>query len=354
MLLKVVRHYDRQRFNPSICCIKEGGEIADELRRSGYKVSVLNRMSVHGFDRGAVKSLHKLIRRDGIHVLRTHQYHANLYGRISGILARVPVIIPSFHNLYESPGKPKIHRRVFNYFLSFYSDALVAVSEGIVSDIIRFDKVNPEKIKVIYNGVDLKKFECRMSKTDARRSFNLPYKAHIVGSVGRLTKQKNHASILDAVSQLNMDNLHVVIAGDGPLYSELKELANRLKISCTFTGYLTNGKIPDFLKALDVFCFPSLWEGLPSALLEAMAAGIPIVASEILSNMEVLGDTGLCVPKGDSKALANAIERLLGDQNERDALSGKQKERAKLFSIDNTVNSYTDLFYRILETKGLI
>jgi hypothetical protein len=145
MLLKVVKGYDRSRFNPVVCCIKEGGEIADELIKAGIKVYILHRMKGHGFDWKAIRDIYRVIKKENIHILRTHQYHANLYGRIAGILAGVPVIIPSFYSLYISSDKPKIHRRIANYILSFFSDALVAVSNTVAHDIRKYDKVHSEK-----------------------------------------------------------------------------------------------------------------------------------------------------------------------------------------------------------------
>ncbi|GAB4536373.1 MAG: glycosyltransferase [Thermodesulfovibrionia bacterium] len=342
MLFKVIESYNKERFNPIVCCIKEGGVIADKIRDAGYKVWVLNRMRRHGFDINAVIELYRLIKREDIHILRTHQYHANLYGRLAGILAGVPVIIPSFHSRYMSPERPKLHRRLLNHILSRSSYKLVAVSDAVAGDMIRFDRVKPEKVIVINNGVALDRFNINLTKEEARRRLNLSNSGMIIGTVGRLREEKGQRFLIEAMSVMN--NVTLALAGYGPLMVELKRLSEELKVNCIFMGEIMPDDIPLFLKSLDIFCFPSLWEGFSTALVEAMASGLPIIASDNPSHREVLGDAGVFVPSRDSNAIRGAIRMLIDDPFMRDELSKKAKERANLFSIERTVNAYEELF----------
>lgn len=352
MLLKIINSYDKERFNPMVCCIKEGGEIADELKKIGYKVEILNRMKGHGFDYGAVMALYRLIKKENIHILRTHQYHANLYGRIAGILSGVPVIIPSFHSRYLSPDMPKIHRRILNRLLGYFSDRLVAVSKAVAADVNKYDGISKQKIKIIYNGIPLDKFKVSISQEDARKVFNLPLDRFIVGGVGRLKQEKGYDILIKAVSKIK--DASVVLAGDGPLRSELQAFAKELQVDCIFMGMLSPDLIPKFLKTLDIFCFPSLWEGFGIALVEAMASGLPIIASDIPPHREVLGDAGILVPPRDAESIANAINMLLSDHNLRASLIKSAHERSMRFTIQNTVKQYEELFTKLLSKKGLI
>lgn len=351
MLLKEVTGYQKDRFRVSVCCVKEGGKIAEELQRRGYRVEVLNKMKGRGFDFGAITALNKLIRRENIHIIRTHQYHANLYGRISGILSGVPIIITTTHNLYEFPDKPKIHRRIFNYLLSFFSDALVAVSNAVASDIMKYDWVSPKRIRVIYNGISLDNFNKDISRREARKILDLPPDSLIVGTVGNLTQQKGHRYLIEAAYGLK--DIIITIAGEGPLNDELKTLAKLSGVNCVFLGTIDPSEIPVFLKALDIFCFPSLWEGFGVALLEAMASGLPIVASDIPPHREVVVDDVILVPPGNSGKLSEVLKMLMENSSMRVTLGQKAREKAKIFSIENTVKAYEDLFTEILKKKNL-
>jgi len=349
MTFKIVNGYSKDLFNVIICCINEGGKIADELKASGFRVHVLNKMKGHGFECSAVSAIYSIIKRENIHVLRTHQYHANLYGRMAGVLAGVPVIIPSYHNIYD---KPKFHRRAFNHVLGRFSDKLVAVSNVVASDMTKYDRVSPDKIRVIYNGIEISKFNLAVSKDKARETLGLPLNTLITGSLGSLTGQKGHQFLIEAASKLARH--HIVIAGDGPLMDDLRELAGRLKVDCTFMGMIDPEKIPLFLRALDIFCFPSLWEGFGTALLEAMASGLPVIASDIPPHREVIGDAGIFTPPGDTTKLAEALTILIKDPALRDALGQKAIKRSGLFSIQNTVTAYEDLFREALKKKALL
>jgi glycosyltransferase involved in cell wall biosynthesis len=350
MIFKVVTGYDKKKFRVTVCCLREGGEIAESLKGAGYEVIILGRMKRRGFDWGAVRRLSAIMKSGNVHILRTHQYHANLYGRVAGLIARVPVMLPSFHNLYHSPDRPKIHRRLFNYLLGLFTDRMVAVSHAVASDIVRYDHVKPEKIQVIYNGILTESFDKPISKSEARKALDLPPDACIIGNVGRLTEQKGQQFLVEAVS--GMRNVAVVIAGDGPLAGKLKQQAETAGVSCIFTGALQPERIPVFLQSLDLFCFPSLWEGLGVALIEAMAAGLPIIASDLPPHREVLGEAGILVKPGDPVALRRALDALLADPVARENYAVRAKERSSLFSIRRTIHAYEELFESLLREKG--
>lgn len=352
MLYKIVTSYNPDKFKVSICCISEGGEIADKLRENGYDITILTRMKGHGFDVRAVVGLYNLIKRRNIHILRTHQYHANLYGRIAGALARVPVILPSFHNLYEFPDTPKFHRRIFNWLLSFHSDFLVAVSNSVASDIRRFDWVSNEQIKVMSDSIDTEEFNANLNQREARMLLGLPDDQLIIGTVGRLDEQKGHRYLIEAASGIH--DVCVAIAGGGPLLGELKSYSDKLKGNIIFTGMMMPEKVPLFLRAIDIFCFPSLWEGFGIALAEAMAAGLPVVASDIPPLREVLGDAGIFVRSGDAVALREALNRLIDNVSLRESYSRNAKKRAEIFSIENYIKSFEDLCEELLQQKGLL
>lgn len=341
--------YDKKRFKGSVCSIMEGGEIAEALIRDGVKVDILHKMAGHGFDWGAVKALYRLIKKNNIHVLRTHQYHPNLYGRIAGFPAGVPAIIPTFHTPYVSPDRPKRHRCIINYMLSHVSDALVPVSESVAADLIKYDRVNRRKIRIIPNGIQSENFNINTPKHQARNKYNMPGDRTIIGCVGRLTEEKGHRHLIEAAQGVN--DVCIAFAGAGPLLGELQTMAKNSGVNCIFTGELNSGQVPEFLKSLDIYCSPSLWEGFGIALIEAMAAGLPVIASDLPSHKAIVGDAGVLFAHGSTEDLRSAIRRLIDDPGLRHLPARKARDRAALFSLENTIKSYERLFRELLERK---
>ena len=352
-LCLVLKRYDRARVFPCVCSLGDKGEVGREIEAAGIEVVSLNKLR-HGFDWGIVRDLMRVIRQRGIHVVRTHQYHANLYGRLAAYLCRVPCIVPSIHNVYTRDRK--LHRRVLNNLLGRISDRVIAVSGAVKDDIMAYDGLSADKITVLYNGVEEGRF-AGIDGAGARSVFGIPADADVVGTVGRLTHQKGQEYLVEAMSVVlkEFPRTLLLIVGDGPAGSGLRGLVKQrgMEGSVIFTG--SRKDVPDMLAAMDIFVFPSLWEGLPNALVEAMAAGKPIVATDIKPNREVLGSgqTGLFVPCEDSAATAAGIMQLLRDRESASQFASAARERAlSQFTINKTVNAYTDLFEEILERKG--
>ncbi|MDH7500463.1 MAG: glycosyltransferase, partial [candidate division NC10 bacterium] len=147
----VTRHYDRDRLFPLVCCIRDKGAIGREMEEAGIEVIALGRKEVHRFDPSLVFQIGRLLRGRGVHILRTHQYEASLYGRLALPFARRPSVVCSFHNIYR---RRKWHRQQMNRLLSRFTDRIVAVSECVKSDIVRYDSIPAQQVKVIYNGID--------------------------------------------------------------------------------------------------------------------------------------------------------------------------------------------------------
>jgi glycosyltransferase involved in cell wall biosynthesis len=352
-LCLVLKNYDRARVLPCVCSLSDKGEVGQEIEAAGIEVVSLNRLR-HGFDWSIVKELAQIIRQRDITVVRTHQYHANLYGRLAAWLCRVPCIVPSIHNVYTRDRK--IHRRVLNNLLGRVSDRVIAVSGAVKDDVIAFDGISPDKITVLYNGVEEGRF-AGVDTAGARSVLGIPEDGIVVGTVGRLTHQKGQKYLLEAMPAVlkEFSGALLLVVGDGPAVNGLRELVKQTGLdgSVIFTG--SRRDVPAMLAAMDIFVFPSLWEGLPNALIEAMAAGKTIIATDIKPNREVLGpeQAGVFVPCEDSTAIAAGITQLLRDRGLASRLaSAAQKRALATFTISRTVSAYTDLFEEILARKG--
>jgi glycosyltransferase involved in cell wall biosynthesis len=351
-LLMTLENYDRIKLNPLVCSLLDKGEIGKEIEDAGIEVVSLNKLK-HRFDWSIVRDIYRLIKKRNIIIVRTHQYHANLYGRLAAWLANVPCIIASVHNVYTRDRK--LHRRIMNKFLSRFTDKVVAVSETVKHDILKYDGLSEDKVMVIYNGIDNARFS-DMDGNVIRREFNISSDVPVVGTIGRLTFQKGLKYLIEAISVIKkkFPRIMLLIVGDGPMKDELQNYAKTLGLNehVIFTG--SRRDVPALLAAMDIFVLPSLWEGLPNALLEAMAAGKPIIATDIPPVREVIysEDIGILVPAGDSTTIASSIELLLNNNILAENLGKNARERAfSHFDIKTTVERYTNLFENILRGK---
>ncbi|WP_297213917.1 glycosyltransferase [Thermodesulfovibrio sp.] len=353
-LLMVLRNYNREKFKPFVCSLSDKGEIGKEIESLGIKVFTLNKLG-HTFNRAIIRDICKIIKNNEIKIVRTHQYHANFYGRIAAKISKVPCIVASIHNVYTRD--KKFHRRFINRLLAKITDKIIAVSEEVKKDILKYDKIPEDKIKVIYNGIDPDIFSNNFDKDTIKKSLGIDLKAPVIGTVGRLTMQKGQIYLLEAIAKIKgrFPYIKVLIVGDGPLMEEFKKYVKSTGISenVIFTG--SRRDVPALLSIMDIFVFPSLWEGLPNALIESMAAGKAIIASDLKPIREILNSEGECIlvqPK-NSMAIAESIELLLKDKNLRDNIGRNVQNKAfSCFNIKTTVKIYGELFEKILRSKG--
>jgi glycosyltransferase involved in cell wall biosynthesis len=218
----------------------------------------------------------------------------------------------------------------------------------------------PPKVFLIPNGVEIKVFtEANQSLVEAlAQEWKIRSHTPVIGTLARLHEQKGHSYLLDAVAQLRREipDVKALVVGDGELRPSLEQRTQALRLSDSviFTG--TRRDVPEILALLDVFVLPSLWEGLPIALLEAMAAGLPVVATRVGGVPEVVvdGETGLLVPPRDPDALSEAILTLLQDPDLRQKMGQAGQERVReYFSVERMVEETEALYERLLAEKGL-
>ncbi len=355
-LLSLLRKYERETFAPCVCCLGEKGPLAREIENLGIEVVSLGLDFRKGFYPGAVKQIYGLLKEKKVHILRCHGYRSALHGVPAGLIAKVPCMITSYHNIYM-PRDAKLNRRVTNKLLSFCADRVIAVSEPVKKDIMKHDRVREEKIMVLHNGVTADRF-MSANGHHARHDLDIPTSARIIGTVGRLFAQKGQRFLIEALAILKNDfpDIRLIMVGDGPLRAEFETLSTRLGIreNIIFTGLRRD--VPDLLAAMEVFVFPSLWEGFSNALLEAMSAGKPVVASDIPPVREIIAsaDQAVLVPPKDPSALAEGIRHILNNGEKAKQLGETARRRVYAdFTIDITYEKYKNLYLTILRQKGL-
>jgi glycosyltransferase involved in cell wall biosynthesis len=228
-------------------------------------------------------------------------------------------------------------------------DRVLSVSTRIAERMAREFRFPLEQITTIHNGVDLDRFRPR-DRSAARARLDLPTGATVVGTVGRMLPVKDHDTLLSALARIRSSGTHVitVMAGNGPLEGHLRRRAADLRLDVRFLG--SRPDIEDVLPACDIYVSSSVSEGLSNTILEAMATGIPVVATRVGGTDELVQDglTGVLVPAADPAALAEAIESVVTQPAMRRDMGLSSRARAeRLFGLDRMVQNYERVYLEL-------
>ena len=350
---------DYNKYDISVCSLKKMGEIAEDLEKQGIEVYCLHMGDRESFW-GWLSSIIALIRlfpyliRIRPTIVHSFLFRANILARIAGYLTGVPIVISSVRVM----GGEKKYFHYVERITSFMVDHYVTVSESVKRYIIDKSKISAEKISVIYNGVNIKSQD-NSYEQNPKMPFKTGDKDRILMTVGRLHKQKGHCYLIQAVSKVRKEfpNVKLLVAGEGEEENNLKKLVKSLDLmnEVIFAGLSSD--IERILPMAELFILPSLWEGLPNALLEAMAAGKPVVATKVggIPEIVVHGETGILIPPRDTDALAIAIIDLLQNRlKEKDMGEAGRIRAAKRFSIYKMIEKTENLYQELLKEKQLI
>jgi len=352
LLLTTVKYFNRDRYEISVCCIVSEGIIADEIKKLGIKFYCLNE-SPKFYNPKKIYSLYKLFKKEKPSIVHTQILGANIYGRIAAILARVPVVISAEQNVYYK--KKRVHIWL-DKILAKNTDKIIAVSNRVKEFTSRQEGIGEDKFELIYNAIDSTEFLPTDSRKDIREKLNLREGDFILGTVGALTTQKGHYYLIQAVSQLvkRYPNTILLVVGKGELKEKLQEILHKLGLEENVRFLGLRRDIADVLNCMDVFVFPSLWEGLGIALLEAMLMGLPVVASSVDGILEIVenGKNGILVAPANVEALSNAIAELIRNPQLRQSLGKAAKEHIlEKFEVRQYIHKLENLYNRLLKEK---
>lgn len=351
-LLHLVRGLDRSLFAPRVCCLLQGGPVADEMRASGIDVHVLGLRTIYG--PAAWRALPGLVRRIRAQtdIVHTYLVSANVYGTLAARLAGAPALVTSRRDTGFSRNWRL--RLVEEWLVNPRVDRVVAVSPSAARAALLEHGLDPRRVVTIPNGVDLLQYDpSRHSRPEARRRLGLVEGDSAVGVIAHLSPVKGHGELLEATALLapRWPRLKLMVVGDGLLRAALEAQARTLGIEdrVCFTGGRSD--VADVLAALDLVVLPSHTEGMSNALLEAMAMARPVVATAVSGNQDLLEDgaTALLVAPGDPAALAAAILRLLENGEEAARLGGAARARVQEdFGLDRMVARYAALYRELV------
>jgi glycosyltransferase involved in cell wall biosynthesis len=348
---------DRARYRGLLIC-PEPGPFVRRMEERGVDTQLVHLAPL--FNPMAFWRLTRLLVRERVTILQTHGARANFYGRIAGRLAGVPVIISTVHNSMKDYEVGSITRGLYRFLLRLtlpLAHRIICVSEANRSDLIDECPAAKAKTYTVYNGVDLSAFSSRFDRQKVRREIGV-LQGPVLVTIARLTEQKGHRYLVQALPCLleTWPQLCCLFVGEGELRDALHCMANDLGVerACRFVGVRQD--IADILAAADVVVLPSISEGFPFVLLEALAMGCPVVASRVNGVPELIEDhkTGLLVPSRDPQALAKAILEVLGDPTaaRKMGAEGRAVVRER-YTVDQMVANTTAIFDAAMEDAGV-
>jgi glycosyltransferase involved in cell wall biosynthesis len=291
----------RSHWTPTLCVLYPGFPLAQQVADDGIELVELDGTSRSHLDR--MRKLRRLARSGEFDVVHTSLWGASAFGRASVLGPARPAVVMSERRVEEFRGR---RRRLLDQGLARATDQWIGNSRDVCAFVSRAHHAPADRVHLIRNGVDTSVFH------PARPAERRPGPMR-VGALGRLVRQKGFDLLLDALPQVLQDvEVEVTIAGDGELRHELVDRAAGLPV--TIAGSITGSQaVADYLRDLDLFVMPSRYEGLPNAVIEALACGVPVVAADVAGMREATGAAATLVPPEDPAALAAAIVSALAD-----------------------------------------
>ena len=333
--LRVISHL-AEMGHRVIVVTKRDTPLRAEIEKLDNPNIVLHAWHTHGkIDPVTLGKLCQLVRDERVDVINTHLTTASWQGALAGKICGVPSVAV-------------VHATDRKTWFQ-HADYLIAVSAGVKDALIE-QGIAPEKIEVLYHGIDLEQYVAPLSTAQAKARLGLPADALTVGVVASLIPRKGHRFLLEALQNMRAP-VHAIFAGEGELDEELREQVREMGLEkrVHFLGFRRD--VPEIVCALDAFVLPSLKEGLSIAVMEAMALEKPVICSNIAGLPEVVrdGQTGFLVPPGDSLALQNALESLFADANLREQLGHNARRfLEEHFEQNACLNAMESYFRRIV------
>lgn len=359
---QLINGLDKSRFEVYAACLKGqpgseafAGEISGAAAVIGLDLRRLVSFS-------ALSSLKKIIRENGIRLIHSQGPRADFYSRLAARAAGGAAIVSTVAAPVEEYNVGFARKAIYTALDRFAGSSVsrfIAVADHIARKLVSGRGLPPEKVARIYNGVDAAQFLCNPAMAAiARAAYNIPADCFLAGAFCRLSWEKGLFHFLEAAKKLADSGdvppgrIKYLIAGAGPLGPELKKKAESfgLEKSFIFTGFI--GDVRPLLSAADIFVLPSFREGFPVSVLEAMAAGKPVIASNIDGVNESVADgvSGLLVPPKDSAALAGAIAALFKDRTRAAGMGRSGREIAvEKFGLDRMVKAHEALYGELIK-----
>jgi len=353
VMLNLAGRLDKKKYKIVLGVFK-AGLMEARFREAGVEVKLIKRNGK--FDPFVISRILKLIRKLEIDIVQTHGHLTGIAGRIAGRLAGKKVI-STYHVALHEDGYPSSTKLVTKLTLPL-ARYVTFVSRGVEESfygkgaVFRKDLMGKQKHFTIYNGIDVEAIDRSVSGADRkeiRRSLSVADDDIFLLNAGRLTEQKGQVYLIEAMKKVvpRHPNAKLLILGEGELKGALEALIAKCGLKGNVRIMPPTRDILDLMAACDIFAFPSLWEGLPMALLEAMGIGKPVVAFDITGMDEIVEDgvNGILVESRNPDALAMSVLMVALDRQMRESISGNARKAIReKFSIERSLDSYRTLY----------
>jgi glycosyltransferase involved in cell wall biosynthesis len=341
----------RHSYDFCFLCLDELGTLGEDLRRDGFPVAVLGRRP--GIDWRCMLSLARALRRQRVALVHAHQYTPFFYGAAARLVYRRPAVLFTEHGRFH-PDYPRRKRVLANRLLLERRDRVVGVGAAVRRAVIDNEGIPADRVQVIYNGIDMSPFTAHIRERLAiRREIGVSPRDFVIIQVARLDPLKDHPTAIRTLEHVvwHRREARLVLVGEGPELAKIEDMVLRrdLRPYVRVLGLRTD--IARLLLAADVFLLTSISEGIPLTIIEAMAAGLPVVATQVGGVGEIVEDglTGLLAPAGDDANLADRILRLAADAALRIQMGQLGRQRVmELFSESQMHDRYLQLYQEML------
>lgn len=346
----MIPRFDPERFNVSLVSLRKKDVSEETLESLGVDITYLQRSK---FDPATLPALLKVIDRKKIDILHLHGYGATTFGRLAGAMRRLPTIVHEHANLTDTPW----FQKMADTALEPVTDIAIAVSQSTADFVINARRIPAGKVKVVYLGVPLEEFSRRRLGPEiraAREALGITPGDTAIGTVTRLHDSKGNSYLVDAARLVLNERPHArfFVVGEGPLREPLEQQARALNLGdrFVFAGFAKD--VARVVSAFDISVFPSLWEGTPLTVFEALAMGKAIVATDADGLVDVLTHErdAIIVPKRDARALADGIIRVIDEPQTRERIGAAARETGKQYDITAFVRKMErlyDLLHRV-------
>ncbi|MHB8626586.1 MAG: glycosyltransferase family 4 protein [Aggregatilineales bacterium] len=352
ILVSVLPFFKTEGITPALCTMN--------TRRDSPLTEAFNKTNIQRFDLGAKRMVdwrawqrfRKLLQIEKFDVIHTQDQDTHIYGALAHWRLKTPVVMTR-HVMFEPADslKTNLRARLVLIAAHYGADRIVAVSEAVRQRFAKQARIPLSRIETIYNGIDIERFDTRSRRAAKRAELGYEATCPIVTMVAVLRAGKGHEVLFEAIPRLKaaVPNVQVKLVGDGELADNLRRQAAPLGDTVEFLGQRMD--VPELLGASDVLVLPSWSEALPTVLMEAGAASLPVVATNVGGTAEIVvdGEGGYIVPPGDPEMLARRLIDLLQNPSQAAQMGQKARERvAQLFSLQQQARKTIALYERIL------